>query len=79
MIDLVVDESFKALRNIRSAEKNMKDQGYACGMLISASHHLNTLLHVDSYMYELLRKEYDRVSDEYLECYGLNPLKYEKV
>ena len=71
MIDLVVGESFKALRSIRSAETNLCDQSYACGMLISASHHLNTLMHLDEHLYELLRKEYDRVSDDYLEKYSV--------
>jgi hypothetical protein len=70
MIDIIVKASMDAVTAIRGAEKNITDQKYACRRLIDASHYLNTLMHVDNYMYELIRKEYNRISDEYLELYN---------
>lgn len=71
MLDLLVGESFKCLRNIRDAEDNLSNKQYAIAQLISASHHLNTLLHFDEHsaLYKILRDEYVRVSDMYLKLY----------
>jgi hypothetical protein len=71
MIDVLVNESFKALRNIRDAEANLSDKNYAMSQLISASHHLNTLMQFDEHykLYKILREEYVKVSDMYLKLY----------
>ena len=60
MLDLLVGESFTCLRDIRDAEANLSDKQYVIAQLISASHHLDTIMHID---------EYFTVSDLYLKLH----------